>query len=225
MEYISSLPEIELVTSCVRSFNEKPNGNKLFPFVSIHFKINDIYQCPFCGKTISNFHHSCDKFTNKLKKLQETLQDGGHKSKLHHEKFAKIFGYGKSIKDEVSLKSLSKKEISELDPDFWDYSEKFYDSITERAYLVSNAHYDTDKIVFIVKDLQKKAVYQCTLDGIEHSPLKIYLGYYRKKTVSNGLKRGPHGGILIGNYHFEHYWKDIAEFENWDEFCKMLKSM
>jgi hypothetical protein len=51
------------------------------------------------------------------------------------------------------------------------------------------------------------------------------LGYYRKKTVSNGMKRGPRGGILIGNYHFEQYWEDIAEFENWEQFCKVILSM
>jgi hypothetical protein len=225
MEYISSLPEIELVTSCVRSFNEKPNGNKLFPFVSIHTKINDVYHCPFCDKEITYFNCSCNEFVNKLKKLQETLQDRNHESRLHHEKYASTFVHSKSIIDEISLKPLSKKEISNLDPDFWDYAETFSDSMTKTAYMVSNANYDTDKLIFHIKNLQTKTVYQCTLDGIKHFHFKIYLGYYREKTVSNGSKRGPRGGRLIGNYHIEKYWEDIAEFEDWDAFCKMLQSV
>lgn len=221
MDYISISPDIKLVTSNIRSFHEKPDVNKLFPFIQVQVTINDVYHCPFCGKVIYGFNCSnlsCNEFTSKLNKLQEMLRDGDHKSRLHHKSHASILGYSKSIKDEVSLKSLSKKETLNHGPDFWDAAELFSDSITKTSYWVSNANYDGDKVTFFVKDLQTKTVYQCSLDGIEHSHLQVFLGYYRQKTIS-------HGGKTLGNYHFEHYWENIAEFADWDAFCKMLKSV
>jgi len=218
MGYISISPDIKLVTSNVRSFHEKPNGNKLFPFIYVQVTIYDVYHCPFCGKEIYDFNCSCNEFVNKLNKLQEMLRDGDHKSRLHHKSHTTILGYCKSIKDEVSLKSLPKKEYLNHGPDFWDYAELFSDSITKTDYWVSNANYDTDKITFFVKDLQTKTIYKCSLDDIKHSHLKIYLGYHRQKTIS-------HGGNTLGNYHFESYWEDIAEFGDWNAFCKMLIAM
>lgn len=218
MDNISISPEIKLITSSIRSFHEKPDRNKLFPFIRVRVTINDVYHCPFCGKEINHFHCSCEDFTKKLDEIKDTFMDKEHKSRLHHKEHASILGYDKSIKDELSLRSLSKNEIYDLGPDFWDFAQRFSDSIAQTAYMVGNANYDGDKVTFFVKDPQTKAVYQCSLDGIEHSHLQVFLGYYRQKTIS-------HGGNTLGNYHFEHYWENIAEFQDWDAFCKMLKSV
>jgi len=218
MGYISTSPEFKLVTSNVRSLHEKPDGNKLFPFTKVQVTIHDVYHCPFCGKEINYFHCSCEAFTKKFAQLQDIFMDKEHESELHHENYASILGYAKSIKDELSLRLLSQKETTELGPNFWDFTETFSDRMTKAAYMVNNGNYVGDKGIFFVKDLHKKAVYQCTLEGIKHSHLKIYLGYHRQKTIS-------HGGNTLGNYHFESYWEDIAEFRDWNAFCKMLIAM
>ena len=218
MGYISISPDIKLITSNVRSFYEKPDGNKLFPFTKVQVTINDVYHCPFCGKEINDFHCSCKDFNKKFAQLQDIFMDKEHESELHHENYASILGYAKNIKDKLSLRLLSKKKIAKFDPDFWDFAETFSDRMTQIACMVSNVNYDTDKITFFVKDLQTKAIYKCSLDDIKHSHLKIYLGYHRQKTIS-------HGGNTLGNYHFESYWEDIAEFGDWNAFCKMLKSV
>lgn len=173
---------------------------------------------------MKEFDCDCREFKRAFKKLQESHNDHDHKSNLHNPLFPSSFGYERKI-ESIHIKKLDKKEIESLGPDFWDYADRSSDHFCECSYLVSPGKYEDNKISFICKDLQTKRVYRCTLDGINHTHHKIYLGYYRKKTVSNGMKRGPRGGILIGNYHFEQYWEDIAEFENWEQFCKVILAM
>lgn len=214
MEKIKYSVEIKLLPPFVRSGGEKRRGNKLFPFSRIQIQIHEHYLCPFCGKETRDFS-CCKAYKNEFKKLQKSFNDDKCESELHVNSFKKL-GYERKISD-LKLKRLTPREISELDPNIWDDALKFSDHLTDCSYFVGNVQYNGSKVTFVCKDLQSKAIYHAELMGINHKNVQIYLGCYRKKTVS-------HGGNTLGNYHFEYYWEDIAEFEDWNAFCENMVS-
>ena len=214
MEKIKYSVELKLLPPFVSSGSEKCCGNKLFPFSRIQIRINEHYLCPFCGEETNDFS-CCKTFKNEFKKLQKSFNADNYESKLHVDAFENL-GYERQVSD-LQFKKLTAKEISELDPNIWDNAHNFSDRFTDCSYFVSNVHYDGSKVEFLCKNLQSKAIYHCELRDINHKNVKIYLGCYREKTVSHGEKK-------LGNYHFESYWENVAEFEDWNAFCENLIS-
>ena len=211
---------IELATSSVRQFpskEKKSRKKRFFPFKKIRVNVKETYICPICGKEIpdSKFACSCKDFEPKLKKLQESHQDFNHKSELHYDMLHPQYVYSYSI-ESLNVKLLGDEKIKELGPDVWDEATRVSDS--GYSYLIAKASYKNKKASFLCKDVQTKKVYQCTTEEFDVSADKIYLGVWHQKTVS-------HGGNKIGNYHFEHYWNNIATFENWDQLCRVIQAM
>lgn len=223
MSHVIYSVDIELRPPLVRcpSEEEKQKDKDLYPYLYVGALVKETYVCPFCGNTLKEFHCNCEEFQTAFKKLQEFNKDFKHKSKLHYPEFHVNIAYRKDIK-EIDVKKLGKEDIGKLGPDFWDDATKVHDRECDYSYLVKNGEYKDNKITFICKDIQTKKVYQCTIDDIIFTGMKINLGVWRRKTVSDGAFDGE---MRCGNYHFEDGYEDIVTFENWEQFCKILLAM
>lgn len=189
--------------------------NEQFPFDRLCLEINETHHCPFCGKGTVNSNCDCEEFATQLTKLQESLNDKKHCTKIHMDPYENLLHCDNEAT--VTMQQLSMQEIYHLGPDFWDDAQKLFDE--NQSFFVSNLTYEEGKLDFIYKDLQSKAVYHCSMSSVGYKNHKIYLGFFYRKTVSDG------DCTRIGNYHFEEHWKDIAQFDDWNEFCEKIKSI
>ena len=189
--------------------------NEQFPFDRLCLEINETHHCPFCGKGTVNSNCDCEKFATQLAKLKSSINDNKHAIEIHMDPYENLLHCENEAT--ATMQQLSMQEINELGPDFWDDAQKIFDE--NRSFFVRNLTYEGDKLDFVCKDLQTKAVYRCSLSGVGYKNHKIYLGFSYRKTVSDG------DCTRIGNYHFEEHWKDIAQFDDWNDFCEKIKSI
>lgn len=196
------------------SYEKEHNAGTFFPFTMVEVSIEEECLCPFCGKPMENFSCKCEEFQAKIKKLKTSLGDTQQKSVLHRSIFDCL------AVTERPIACVKYEEVENLGTDFWDYSTPFFDNLTKRGFLVSNASYDENEhtILFYCKDLKSKVVYLCKMDNIVYEPKKVYFGILEEKTISDG-------GNTLGNYHFEDEWVDFGEYESWQAFCDMIKNL
>jgi len=190
--------------------------NEHFPFNRIYLEVKETHHCPFCGKGTVNFRCDCEEFERKLEKLQDAVHDEKHETMIHLEPYENLYHHCNDIS--FILKPLSMKEISKLGPNFWDKAQKLFDEKSKKSFFVTNLDYKEEELDFICKEFQSKEVYRCSLMGIGYNKHKIYLGYIRKRVVSNGDN-------TLGNRHLEEHWKNLAEFEDWNFLCEKLQSI
>jgi hypothetical protein len=215
MKDLALYPKVKLETPIVRSdSDEKDEENPFYPFTRVTTVINEVHYCPFCGKEVQDYQCSCDEFKRHFTKLQDTYLDSEHSSKLHGSIINATFGYGSSI-SKLSIKKLSKHGALILGPDFWDFADRVADSLTKQLYFVGNAIYNKGIVRFFCKNLQTKEVFICDTEKISYTPKPLFLGKKKEKFISRSNR--------IGDYSRTSEWDDLGKFENWDEFCKILK--
>ena len=217
MENIRHFFCVDLSTSSIRTLSKKDNGKLLYPYKDVVITVDEVHICPFCGKIVQNLECNCNRFKTAFAKLQDSCSDKEHDSCLHFPDSNIKSGFSKSISD-FHVKVLSKDEILELGLDLWDFATRYTDRFSEKSYLVTPASQDGDKLFLLCKDLSSKKVYRFEIPMLNYKDKSIYLGVYEQKTVS-------HGGRKLGNYHFEYYWRDLKEFEDWNGVCKVLKKI
>ena len=216
MENIKHYFGVDLSTSSIRTLSKKDNGALLYPYKNVVISIHEVHICPFCGKIVQDLYCDCKAFTKAVKKLQDFYGDKDHNSYLHHDDFNISIAISKSI-SEFKVKKLSKKEISALGPDVWDFATRHSDRFSDKSYLVTPAVQENDLIFLLCKDLNSKVVYRFELSIPEYKDKPIYLGIHKRKTVAGiGDKR------KLGNYHFEYYWDNYVKYEDWNDVCKAI---
>jgi hypothetical protein len=119
------------------------------------------------------------------------------------------------------VKTLKNKEIDKLGRDVWDYATRHTDYLSDRSYLVAPAKHDGNNLYIICKDLTSKKVYRFETPIPAYKDKLVFLGVYVAKTVPNvqGISR------KIGNYHFEYFWRHLADFDDWNAVCEALKKV
>lgn len=217
MEYISYSVKMNVSRYPVRHISAGGQfcENEQFPFDRLCLEIKETHHCPFCDKGTVNSNCNCEKFATQLAKLQDSVGDEKHATLIHMDPYENLLHCDNDAT--VTMQQLSMQEVNELGPDFWDDAQKLFDEKCNRSFFVGNITYEGGKLDFICKDLQSKAVYRCSLSSVGYKNHKIYLGFFYRKTVSNG------DCTRIGNYHFEEHWKDVAQFDDWNDFCEKIK--
>ncbi len=218
MEYISYSVKMNVSRYPVRhiSVGGQFCENEQFPFDRLCLEIKETHHCPFCGKGTVNSKCTCEEFATKLAKLQESVNDTKHKTKIHMDLYDNLLASGDN-EVSIAMRQLTRQEIKDLGPDFWDDAQKLFDEKSNRSFFVSNVMYDGSKLDFTCKDLQSKAVFVCSLDGISYKNHKIYLGFNRVKRISNGDN-------TPGNYRTKKYWKNVLKSKDWKDFCKKFRN-
>lgn len=212
MEYTHLSVDIDLC----KTMSDPENLEEMIfpPFDKIEVYLNETYRCPFCGTYLDQYNLGCcEEFRSRLTKLREAHNDKKHESRLH-------FEVGEYVHDQainsLNMKLLSKEEILALGPDVWDYAKRVEEG--EYAYFIADESCDGKKVRFLCKNLKTKSVYRCVTDELTNLQReKIGLGVMRTKKVAHGKR--------LGNYGHLRYWDNIADFENWDEFCEALVKM
>lgn len=220
MKHSKFIVDVSLRRGLGFSNPKKHDCNPFYPFREVIFDFHEIRICPFCGKELepSSYNCDCQEFGNAFRKMQESSMDLEHESKLHTDWFnATLNGYETSA---VSYRLLSKQEIVELGPDFWDNANQSKHShFTKKAYLLSKGTYDGQKIMFYCKDIETKNVWYCKCkDKFNRSNRYILLGKYYRTFVPDPFS-DPNA---LGNYHEEFGYDDIRRFSGWEQVCKEL---
>ena len=221
MENISySVKTIRLLPSYIRDpiIVRQLCKNEQLPLDRICFEVKETHHCPFCRKGATNFHCECEEFLDKFKKLQESVHDEKHETMAHVRPYENLCGQINSIS--ISSEKLTSQEIANLGPNIWDDARKILDNENDHSFFLADLTYKEGILDFICKDLQSKDVYRCSIKGIDYNNHKIYLGSIHKRVV---YRRGEDRSI--GNSHLESYWKDIAEFDDWNSFCEKIQSV
>jgi len=218
MENIKHFFEVDLKPSSTRTLSREDNGKLLYPYKDVVIIIHEVHICPFCGKIAQEFECDCKAFNQAFEKLQESYGDKDHKSRFHGPEPNIQCGMSKSI-SEFQVETLSMKEIDRLGRDLWDYAIRHTDRLSDRSYLVAPAMQEGDNLYIICKDLISKKVYRFETPIPDYKNKLVFLGVYVSKMVSNvqGLSR------KIGNYHFEYFWKHLADFNDWNAVCEALR--
>lgn len=192
---------------------------EIFPFSRLYLEIRENYLCPFCGANTVMYKCTCDEFTEKFTRLQESYGDDDHQSMIHLYPYENIISCPcKNVT--YSTRLLTKQEISQIDPMLWDNAMKVSDMETSRSFSIINPVYNGEDLEFICKDLQSGSIYNCSVTGIGgYKNHKFYLGIPRQKPVY----RPGDDKTLTHSYKNEN-WQDLpgAEFSDWDELCKRL---
>jgi len=221
MENIKHFFEVDLKPSSIRTLSRKDNGKLLYPYKDVTISVNEVYVCPFCGKNMEGFECECDKYNRAFKKLQKFYGDDKKRMSCFHGPELNLqCGISKSI-SEFKVKILKNKEVDKLGRDLWDYATRHTDRLSDRSYLVAPAMQDGDNLYIICKDLSSKKVYRFETTIPAYKDKSVFLGVYTTKTVPNvqGVTK------KIGNYHFEYYWKHLADFDDWNAVCETLKKV
>jgi hypothetical protein len=221
MENIKHFFEVDLKPSSIRTLSRKDNGKLLHPYKDVVISIHEVYVCPFCGKTMEGFECKCKKFNQAFKRLQKLYGDNeDRKSCFHGPELNIQCGISKSI-SEFNVRILKNKEIDKLGRDVWDYATRHTDYLSDKSYLVAPAKQEGDNLYIICKDLTSKKVYRFETPLPAYKDKLVFLGVYVAKTVSNvqGISR------KIGNYHFEYFWRHLADFDDWNAVCEALKKV
>jgi len=217
MENIRHFFEVSLTTSSIWALSKKSNGKLLYPYKNVVITINEVHVCPFCGENVHDLKCNCNGFKNAFAKLQESLSDEAHVSALHVSNPIKP-SFSRSISD-FKVKTLTVQEILDLGNNLWDFANPYTDDISNRSYMVTPGYQEGDKFFILCKDLISKETYRFETKMIEFTNTPISLGIYGKKIRSCGYKS------RIGGYRIVHYWKDLKEFKDWNEVCKVLKKI
>jgi hypothetical protein len=220
MENIKHFFEVDLKPSSIRTLSREDNGKLLYPYKDVVISIHEVYVCPFCGKNMEGFVCECKKFNQAFKKLQKLYGDKDYKSCFHGPELNFQCGISKSI-SEFNVRILKNKEIDKLGRDLWDYATRHTDRLSDRSYLVAPAKQEGDNLYIICKDLTSKKVYRFETSIPAYKNKSVFLGIYVAKTVPNvqGITK------KIGNYHFEYFWRHLADFDDWNAVCEALKKV
>ena len=224
MEYSKFSVEVSLQRGLFGFSNQKKDQeNPFHPFRKVCFQFHETRICPFCSKELesSDYNCNCQKFSDNLRKMQESFMDYEHKLELHNDFFGvTLNSYAVS---DISCKLLSEQELLELEPNFWDDANRTKQPFFgKKTYLLSSGSYDGKKITFYCKDVETKKVWYCECeDKFDRSQESIFLGEYYHNFVCN-----PFGDPnALGNYHKETGYNDQMKFSNWDQFCKILLAL
>ena len=213
--YIKHSFDVKLGGVPIQIFPNENTGALLHPYKNVEISIREEYSCPFCGEVVHGFKCQCETFNQAFRKLQESRGDENHKSSFHGPELAINYGIIKSI-PEFNVKTLNKEEILGFGLDVWDDAVRYSDRLSGESYAVTPATPDGENLFFLCKDLLAKHVYRFEIPKPEYKNRQICFGTLMQKTVSDGSSE------KLGNYHFEHYWKDFKTFEDWNEVCKTL---
>jgi len=217
MENIKHFFGVDLTTPSIRTLSKEDNGEFLYPYKNVVITVQEVHICPFCGKTVQGYECLCAKFSQAFKKLQDSHGDDKHASCFHGPDMNFLFGISRSI-SEFKVITLKKKEILSYGLDLWDYAIRHTDRLSDKSYLVTSAQQEGNTLFLLCKDLDSKSVYRFETSMPEYKDKPIYLGIQKQKTVSSGRR-------TLGNYHFEYYWANLAEFEDWNDVCQTLKKI
>ena len=218
MDYIRYQFVVALSNSPFIGSFEKDNEQVSFPFKGISITPSEIHICPFCGKTVSDLSCDCEEFRNALTKLQNSFCDEKHESSLLNDPKRFPITCAKVFKaSDFTINELTKDQIADLGFDYWDDASKFTDQVSDVSFFVTDAVLENESLVFSLKNLKTKKVYKFMTDKIDYENVKIVLGIYFRKTVSDGHSN------RLGNYHFVDDYKILGKFESWDDVCSALK--
>ena len=221
MENIKHFFGVDLTTSSIRTLSSEDSGEILYPYKYVAITVDEVHFCPFCGKSVQEFECDCKDFVKSFEKLQNSYGDTKHESCFHRSDFDFKIKLSKPI-SEFKIKNLTKEEILDLGFDVWDYATRHSDYLSNKSYLITPATQDDKNLFFLCKDLNSKRVYRFEILTPDYKDKQVYLGIYEQKMVSNT------GGLVkrkIGNYHFEHSWRNLVKFEDWNDVCKALKKL
>lgn len=213
--------EVDLKPSSIRNLSRENNGKLLYPYKDVTISVNEVYVCPFCGKNMEGFECECDEYNRAFKRLQKFYGDDKKRMSCFHGPELNLqCGISKSI-SEFKVKILKNKEVDKFGRDLWDYAIRHTDRLSDRSYLVAPAMQEGDNLYIICKDLSSKKVYRFEIPIPAYKDKSVFLGVYTTKTVPNvqGVTK------KIGNYHFEYYWKHLADFDDWNAVCEALKKV
>lgn len=217
MENIKHLFSVDLSTSSIRSLSKRDNGKFLYPYKNVVITVTEVHICPFCGKIVDDFHCECKKFKSAFAKLQNSYSDEKHESRLHVAPLNFKMSFSKSISD-FNVRTLTKEEILDKGLDLWDFAIRHTDRFSDRSYLVTPAVQNGDKLFLLCKDLISKEVCEFETEMIDYNDKVVYLGIHEQRTIPGHSRR-------IGDYRIECYWRDLKEFEDWNDVCKVLKKI
>ena len=178
---------------------------KFSPYYEIIVSLSEIYKCPFCGQVIQLDHKcNCDEYK---KAFEKTLENYGCiPSKCTFDlrtSMQKSLTFYRTV-DEIKSRLLKRQEIKAFDVDFWDFSD-MYPVCGEKGFRFANPSYEDGVLKFYWKNLKTKSVFLCSLDGLE---VETHRSLSLQEVIRND--KNP-------------LYEKIAEFADWNDFCRVLK--
>lgn len=205
--------DVEMSFSGIR-FPKKENVGDNFPAcASFTFTVMDKY-CPFCGHSMHNGRCCCRKFNKALKKLQESIGDVNHDSRVRTVTVA----FASSFFD-ITHQPVDKNE---LNFDLFDDAFACKDIFTDERYLVSKGESDDDiKVEFYIKVMSNKQVYKVTAI---RKPDDGKMEYPEVNLIVSHEKMTPGVPGVYGSSHPYHVDETIKTY-GYDEFLNALQQM